>query len=84
MGNKASAKGNPASKRMSNPNNKNKRLKNKNKNEKLRAEGQHPKQLRNKANLERHAKNVEAENANQAPHSAVRCWWLISRRLHGV
>ena len=56
-----------ASKRMSNPNNKNKRLKNRNKNEKLRAEGQHPKQLRNKANLERHAKNVEAANANQAP-----------------
>ena len=52
---------------MSNPNNKNKRLKNRNKNEKLRAEGQHPKQLRNKANLERHAKNVEAANANQAP-----------------
>ena len=45
MGNKASAKGNPASKRMTNPNNKNKRLKNKNKNEKLRAEGQHPKEL---------------------------------------
>ena len=71
MGNKASAKGNPASKRMSNPNNKNKRLKNLNKNEKLRAEGQHPKQLRNKANLERHAKNVEAANANQAPLASI-------------
>ena len=35
MGNKASAKGNPASKRMSNPNNKNKRLKNLNKNDRV-------------------------------------------------
>ena len=49
MSNVASAKGNPASKRMSNPNNKAKRARNKSKNENLKAKGQHPKQLRNKA-----------------------------------
>ena len=53
MANTSSAKGNPASKRMSNPNNKAKRVRNKNKNESLKAKGQHPKQLRAKAQAER-------------------------------
>ena len=44
MANQNSAKGNPASKRMSNPNNK--------------AKGQHPKQLRQKENERRHALNA--------------------------
>ena len=50
MANQNSAKGNPASKRMSNPNNKAKRVRNKNTNESLKAKNQHPKQLRNAAN----------------------------------
>ena len=53
MANANSAKGNPASKRMSNPNYKAKRARNKSKNEQLRAKNQHPKQLRQKANEER-------------------------------
>ena len=53
MANAASAKGNPASKRMSNPANKLKRQKNKSKNENLKAKGQHPKQLRAKAQEDR-------------------------------
>ena len=48
MANASSAKGNPASKRMSNPKNKEKRVKNRVKNEQLKAKGQHPKQLRAK------------------------------------
>ena len=58
MANKDSAKGNPASKRMSNPNNKAKRARNKSKNESLKAKGQHPKQLRQKENERRHALNA--------------------------
>ena len=58
MANTSSAKGNPASKRMSNPNNKAKRVRNKNKNEQLKAKGQHPKQLRQKENESRHALNA--------------------------
>ena len=58
MANTSSAKGNPASKRMSNPNNKAKRVRNKNKNESLKAKGQHPKQLRQKENESRHALNA--------------------------
>ena len=50
MANASSAKGNPASKRMMNPNNKAKRARNKTKNEQLKAKSQHPKQLRNAAN----------------------------------
>ena len=59
MANQNSAKGNPASKRMSNPNNKAKRVrnKNKNKNEQLKAKGQHPKQLRAKAQEDRQKLN---------------------------
>ena len=57
MANTSSAKGNPASKRMMNPNNKAKRARNKSKNENLKAEGQHPKQLRQKENESRHALN---------------------------
>ena len=57
MANTSSAKGNPASKRMMNPNNKAKRARNKTKNENLRAKGQHPKQLRQKENEARHALN---------------------------
>ena len=57
MANASSAKGNPASKRMSNPNNKAKRTRNKSKNENLKAKGQHPKQLRAKAQEERHLEN---------------------------
>ena len=52
MANTSSAKGNPASKRMMNPNNKAKRARNKSKNEQLKANGQHPKQLRAKAQEE--------------------------------
>ena len=48
MANASSAKGNPASKRMTNPNNKAKRARNKSKNEQLKAKNQHPKQLRAK------------------------------------
>ena len=58
MANQNSAKGNPASKRMSNPNNKAKRARNKSKNEQLKAKGQHPKQLRQKENERRHALNA--------------------------
>ena len=57
MANASSAKGNPASKRMSNPNNKAKRARNKSKNEQLKAKGQHPKQLRAKAQEDRHKAN---------------------------
>ena len=53
MANTSSAKGNPASKRMTNPNNKAKRARNKSKNENLKAKGQHPKQLRAKAQEDR-------------------------------
>lgn len=48
MANTQSSKGNPASKRMSNPNNKAKRARNKAKNEHLRAKNEHPKQLKDK------------------------------------
>ena len=50
MANTPSAKGNPASKRMSNPKNKEKRLRNKLKNERLREKGEHPKQIRDRKN----------------------------------
>ena len=66
MGNTASAKGNPAWKRMMNPANKLKRQKNKSKNELLKAKGQHPKQLRNKEN-ERRADNNQAMSHNHTP-----------------
>ena len=46
MANASSAKGNPASKRMSNPKYKAKRATNLAKNERLKAAGKHPKQLR--------------------------------------
>ena len=59
MANTSSAKGNPASKRMMNPNNKAKRARNKYKNENLKAKGQHPKQLRQKENETRHALNAK-------------------------
>ena len=58
MANTSSAKGNPASKRMTNPNYKAKRARNKSKNENLKAKGQHPKQLRQKENESRHALNA--------------------------
>ena len=58
MANQNSAKGNPASKRMANPNNKAKRARNKTKNENLKAKGQHPKQLRQKENESRNALNT--------------------------
>ena len=57
MANASSAKGNPASKRMSNPKNKEKRVKNRVKNENLKAKGQHPKQLRQQENESRHLGN---------------------------
>ena len=57
MANTSSAKGNPASKRMMNPNNKAKRARNKSKNENLKAKGQHPKQIRQKENESRNADN---------------------------
>lgn len=57
MANQNSAKGNPASKRMTNPNYKAKRARNKSKNEQLRAKNQHPKQLRAKAQEDRHRAN---------------------------
>ena len=59
MANTQSSKGNPASKRMSNPNYKAKRARNKAKNEQLRAKNEHPKQLRDAANHNRHVDNVE-------------------------
>ena len=58
MANTSSAKGNPASKRMMNPNNKAKWVRNKSKNEQLKAKNQHPKQLRQKENESRHALNA--------------------------
>ena len=57
MANTSSAKGNPAWKRMLNPNNKAKRARNKAKNEQLKAKGLHPKQLRAKAQEDRHQAN---------------------------
>ena len=57
MSNASSAKGNPASKRMMNPNNKAKRARNKARNERLRAMGQHPKQLRDAENVVRSERN---------------------------
>ena len=60
MSNTSSAKGNPASKRMMNPNNKAKRARNKAKNEQLRAKGQHPKQLRANAQKDRAIANLSA------------------------
>ena len=59
MANTSSAKGNPASKRMMNPNNKAKRARNKYKNENLKAKGQHPKQLRKQENELRHSLNAK-------------------------
>ena len=59
MANASSAKGNPASKRMTNPNNKAKRARNKSKNAQLKAKNQHPKQLRQKENESRHALNAK-------------------------
>ena len=53
MANQKSAKGNPASKRMTNPKYKAKRARNKARNEWLRAMGQHPKQLRDAENRAR-------------------------------
>ena len=57
MSNTASAKGNPAWKRMTNPNYKAKRARNKARNERLRAMGQHPKQLRDAENVARSERN---------------------------
>ena len=57
MSNASSAKGNPASKRMTNPNYKAKRARNKARNERLRAMGQHPKQLRDAENVVRSERN---------------------------
>ena len=69
MSNASSAKGNPASKRMMNPNNKAKRVRNKARNERLRATGPHPKQLRNAENMVRAERNqrlmVEAGLTNR-------------------
>ena len=69
MSNASSAKGNPASKRMTNPNYKAKRVRNKSKNERLRAMGQHPKQLRDAENMARSERNnrlmVEAGLTNR-------------------
>ena len=59
MTNVSSAKGNPASKRMMNPNNKAKRVRNKSKNEQLKAKDKYPKQLRQKENESRHALNAK-------------------------
>ena len=53
MANTSSAKGNPASKRMMNPNNKAKRSANKSRNELLKSKGVHPKPVLNKANEHR-------------------------------
>ena len=50
MANTNSAKGNPASHRMTYGNGKNRRIANKQKNEQLRAKNQHPKQIRQKVN----------------------------------
>ena len=73
MSNASSAKGNPASKRMTNPNYKAKRARNKARNEWLRATGQHPKQLRNAENMVRAERNqrlmVEAGLTNRKPAS---------------
>ena len=57
-GQNSSAKGNPASHRMSNPNNKLKRSANKAKNERLEAKGEHPKQIRNAENEALHKEKV--------------------------
>ena len=69
MSNASSAKGNPASKRMMNPSYKAKRARNKARNERLRAMGQHPKQLRDAENQDRAARNkrlmVEAGLTNR-------------------
>ena len=69
MSNASSAKGNPASKRMTNPSYKAKRARNKARNERLRATGQHPKQLRDSENQDRAARNkrlmVEAGLTNR-------------------
>ena len=69
MSNASSAKGNPASKRMTNPNYKAKRARNKARNERLRATGQHPKQLRDAENVVRSERNkrlmVEAGLTNR-------------------
>ena len=76
MANTNSAKGNPASKRMSNPNNKNKRIRNKAKNESLRAKNEHPKQMKdmnqkyqqniNKTLTRRHGHKVSEYDAQLA------------------
>ena len=62
MSNASSAKGNPASKRMTNPNYKAKRARNKARNERLRAMGQHPKQLRNAEDMAYAARNKSVMN----------------------
>ena len=62
MSNASSAKGNPASKRMTNPNYKAKRARNKARNERLRAMGQHPKQLRDAENVACAARNKSVMN----------------------
>ena len=75
MSNASSAKGNPASNRMTNPNYKAKRARNKARNERLRAMGQHPKQLRDAENMVRSERNkrlmVEAGLTNRKPASPL-------------
>lgn len=66
MANNNSAKGNPASKRMQSVAKKNKRINNKIKNEKLRAKGEHPKQIRDRENRLRHLENVDRRNLPKA------------------
>ena len=82
MANASSAKGNPASKRMTNPNNKAKRARNKSKNEQLKAKNQHPKQLRAKAQEDR--KKINKALGRRHGHKVSEHDAQLAREVFGV
>ena len=82
MASQNSAKGNPASKRMMNPNNKAKRVRNKSKNEQLKAKGQHPKQLRAKVQEDR--QNINKTLGRRHGHKVSEHDARMARAVFGV
>lgn len=82
MANANSAKGNPASHRMSYGNGRNRRIANKQKNDQLRAKGQHPKQLRQKADEERAKINKALEHNHKKKWTKNEA--ALARAIFGV
>lgn len=76
-GQNSSAKGNPASHRMSNPNNKSKRSANKAKNERLEAKGEHPKQIRNAENEALHKEKVRFGGLSRSERRKLEAWFGV-------